>query len=148
MKNWIWCLLTIPALLCTGLSQAQEAGSDNEKAVVALEYVWLKADQTNNVDLAAPYFADKYVATGIDGKQSNKADTIADGRVRKYSSAGYEDVKAIGYGDSVVIVTGGYTGKGTDSGKPFSEHWRWTDTWVKMPGGKWQCVATHYSEIK
>jgi len=25
--------------------------------------------------------------------------------------------------------------------KPFDETARWTDTWVKMPSGKWQCVA-------
>jgi hypothetical protein len=28
------------------------------------------------------------------------------------------------------------------------EHERWTDTWVKMPNGSWQCVASHGSEIK
>jgi ketosteroid isomerase-like protein len=27
-------------------------------------------------------------------------------------------------------------------------HERFTDTWVKMPDGKWQCVATHSSAIK
>ena len=46
------------------------------------------------------------------------------------------------------IATGGYKGKGTDSGKPFDEHLRWTDTWVKMPNGKWQLVASHYSSVK
>jgi len=25
---------------------------------------------------------------------------------------------------------------------------RWTDTWVKMPNGKWQCVATQASPLK
>ena len=25
---------------------------------------------------------------------------------------------------------------------------RWTDTWVKMPGGKWQCVGSHSSTAK
>jgi ketosteroid isomerase-like protein len=48
----------------------------------------------------------------------------------------------------VAIVTGGYKGKGMDSGKPFNEHLRWTDTWVKMPDGKWQLVASHYSPVK
>jgi hypothetical protein len=36
-----------------------------------------------------------------------------------------------------VIATGGYKGKGTEEGKLFVEHLRWTDTWVKIPGGKW-----------
>jgi hypothetical protein len=25
---------------------------------------------------------------------------------------------------------------------------RFTDTWVKMPGGKWQCVASQSSPVK
>jgi len=40
-------------------------------------------------------------------------------------------------------VIGGFKGKGTDGkGKPFDDHSNWTDTWVKMPNGKWQCVAS------
>jgi len=47
------------------------------------------------------------------------------------------------------IATGGSKAKGTDaSGKPMDEHVRWTDTWVKMPSGKWQCVASHVSPVK
>jgi ketosteroid isomerase-like protein len=47
------------------------------------------------------------------------------------------------------IATGGFKGQGTDeSGKAFNTHSRWTDTWVKMPDGKWQCVASHGSDIK
>jgi hypothetical protein len=43
----------------------------------------------------------------------------------------------------------GYKGSGTEAnGKPFTEHLRWTDTWVKAPSGKWQVVATQYTPIK
>jgi DNA alkylation repair enzyme len=43
----------------------------------------------------------------------------------------------------------GFKGKGTDpSGKPLDENERWTDTWVKMPNGKWQCAASHASTVK
>jgi hypothetical protein len=73
--------------------------------------------------------------------------TLADAKARKWTSAEYEDLNVQAYGD-VAIATGGYKGKGTDSGKPFDEHLRWTDTWVKMPDGKWQLVASHYSPIK
>jgi ketosteroid isomerase-like protein len=51
------------------------------------------------------------------------------------------------YGDTA-IATGVFTGKGTDSaGKPVSVHERYTDTWVKLAGGQWRCVATHGSVI-
>jgi hypothetical protein len=33
-------------------------------------------------------------------------------------------------------------------GRVLDIHERWTDTWVKMPNGRWQCVASHASAIK
>jgi len=33
-------------------------------------------------------------------------------------------------------------------GKPLNPHERFTDTWVKMKDGKWQCVASHQSVVK
>jgi ketosteroid isomerase-like protein len=51
------------------------------------------------------------------------------------------------FGDTA-IATGGFKGTGTEAGKPFDEHVRWTDTWVKMPDGKWQCVASQGSPVK
>jgi ketosteroid isomerase-like protein len=47
------------------------------------------------------------------------------------------------------IVTGTWTGKGTDgTGKPVDTKERWADTWVKMPNGKWQCVASAAATMK
>jgi ketosteroid isomerase-like protein len=66
----------------------------------------------------------------------------------KYISAENNDVKVTVFGHTA-SATGGFKGKGTDaSGKPFDEDERWTDTWVKMPNGQWQCVATHTSRVK
>lgn len=146
-STWMWGLFAVLTLAGAIPAQAQQSAGDTEKAVVALENQWLKADQTNAADLAVPLLADKYISTGPDGALTDKAGTIAQAKARTYSSAVYEDVKAIGFGETV-IVTGGFKGKGTEAGKPFAEHLRWTDTWVKMPTGKWQCVATQYTEIK
>jgi ketosteroid isomerase-like protein len=145
-SNWILGVF-ITLVLGSAPSLQAQTGSDSEKAVLMLEYQWLQSDKTNDPDLAAPMLADKYVSTGSDGKLADKAETVAQAKGRKYSSAEYEDIKTMAFGDTV-IVTGGYKGKGTEAGKPFAEHFRWTDTWVKMPGGKWQCVATQYTEIK
>jgi ketosteroid isomerase-like protein len=47
------------------------------------------------------------------------------------------------------IASGVFKGNGTDSsGKPLNVNMRWTDTWVKMPSGQWQCVASQDSPIK
>jgi uncharacterized protein (TIGR02246 family) len=143
-----WALLGLISLVGAASAQAPQAAGSTEEAIVALENQWLKSQQTNNPDLAAPLFADKFVSTGPDGKVMNKAQGIADAKATKYTSAVYENVQVTVFGDTA-IATGAFTGKGTDSsGKPMDEHDRWTDTWVKMPDGKWQCVATHASHLK
>ena len=82
------------------------------------------------------------------GKVAGKADTVADVKSMKWNSAENSGVKVTVFGDTA-IATGVLKGSGTDaSGKPFDLDVRWTDTWVKMPGGKWQCVASHASTIK
>ena len=113
-----------------------------------MEQKWLQSQKTNNPDLVAPLLADKFVDTGSDGKVIDKAGALAMAKATKYTSAEYEEVKVTVFGDTA-IATGGFIGKGTDpSGKPFDTHERWTDTWVKMPNGQWQCVATQGTPVK
>lgn len=146
-KSLMWSLVGLLSLGGAASSLAQNSG-ETEKAVAALEQQWLQSQKTNNADLVAPLLADKFVNTSIDGKVSGKAETLATAKATKYDSAEYEDVKVTVFGDTA-IATGSFKAKGTDaSGKPFSTNERWTDTWVKMPNGKWQCVATHGSTIK
>ena len=141
------CLVGLVLLASAALSQAQKAGG-TEKAVAALEEQWLQSQKTNNPDLVAPLLAENFVTTSSDGKIASKAEMLAIVKATKYSSAEYSDVKVSVFGDTA-IATGIEKLKGTDSsGKPLDANERWTDTWVKMPGGKWQCVASHQSPIK
>jgi hypothetical protein len=142
--------VSLVGFICLGAamgSTAQTPSSTPEQAVTALENQWLESEKTNNPGLITDIFGDKYIATGPNGTLEDKAQTLADAKARKWTSAEYEDVKVQAYGD-VVIAVGGYIGKGMDSGKPFNEHLRWTDTWVKGPDGRWQLVASHYSPVK
>jgi len=142
----MWCVIGLISLGSAAWSQAQTTDG-TATAVAALEDQWLQSQKTNNPDLVAPLLADNIVNTGTDGKVKNKAETLAEAKTTKYISAEYEDVKVVVYGDTA-IATGGFKAKGTDAaGKPMDIHERWTDTWVKMPNGKWQCVATHGSII-
>lgn len=149
MKNTrVWCLLGLLALGSAAVSQVQETNRTTEKAIAALENQWLQAEKANNLDIVAPLLADRFVNTGSDGTVTNKAQMLAEAKARKYASAENEDVQIKVFGDSAIAL-GGFNGKGTEaSGKPFDEHVRWTDTWVKMPNGKWQCVASHASPEK
>lgn len=118
-----------------------------EKEVFALEVAWFKSEQTNTPDAITSMFADDYVATSAEGDVADKAATLADQKSRKFTRSDYEDMKVKAYGDAAV-ATGGYIGRGTDGeGKPFKEHLRWTDTWIKT-SGKWSLVASHYSNIR
>jgi ketosteroid isomerase-like protein len=103
-----------------------------------------------------PLLADKFANTSSDGKLTGKSETLAEYKTTKWQSAENTDVKVMMFGypsgeadlGNVAIATGIYNGKGTDAGKPFEVHERWTDTWVKMPSGQWQCVASQTSPIK
>ena len=146
-KTWMWCLIGLLSLGSAARLQAQTTGG-TEKAVAALEEQWMQSQKTNNPDLVAPLLADKFVSTGSDGKVANKAETLARAKATKYDSAEYDDVKVTAFGDTA-IATGGFKATGTDaSGKPLDVHERFTDTWVKMPNGQWQCVASHGSPVK
>lgn len=147
-KSLMWCLVGLLSLGSVAWSQDKQASGGTEKAVAALEAQWLQSQKTNNPDLVAPLLADKFVSTGSDGKVTGKAETLATAKATKYDSVENDDVKVTVFGDTA-IATGGFTAKGTDaSGKPLNARERWTDTWVKMPNGKWQCVASHGSPIK
>lgn len=130
-----------------GAAHAQDVGSTTEKAIVALENRWLEAYRTNNPTLAAPMMAEKFVETGSDGSVSDKAQFLDGLKKTKFQRADYEQVKVTVFG-TTAIASGGFMGVTIDEhGKPVSEHSRWTDTWVKMPNGQWQCVASQDTPI-
>lgn len=138
------CLLGLLLLTTVAFSQSPLG---TEAAITALENQWLQAQRTNNPDLVAPILADKFVYTDGDGKLATKAAMLADKSV-KWQRVDYENVQIAVYGDTA-IVTGEFVGKGTDaSGKAVNDHSRYTDTWVKMSNGKWQCVASQDTRIK
>jgi ketosteroid isomerase-like protein len=145
-RSLIWCSLGV--VLFASAVWSQSGGTEAEQAVTALEQKWLQGQKTNNPDLIAPLLADKIVDTESDGKVHDKAGLMAMTKAIKYTRAELEDLKVTVFGDTA-IAAGGFKGAGTDaSGKPFDVHFRWTDTWVKMANGQWQCVATQGTTIK
>jgi uncharacterized protein (TIGR02246 family) len=143
-----WCLAGLLSLFSAASVQAQQAAGGTEKAIMALEIQWLQSQKSNDPDMVAPLLADQIVSTGEDGKVMNKAQMIADSKATKYSSVEYSNMQVTVFGNTA-IATGDFKGKGTDSsGKPMDDHARFTDTWVKMPDGKWQCVATQASPAR
>jgi ketosteroid isomerase-like protein len=77
----------------------------------------------------------------------DRAAFLADERSNQYSSSEIDDLKIRVFGDTA-IATYALRQKYTSKGKAFDTHVHETDTWVKMPSGAWQCVASHGSKIK
>ena len=140
------CLLASLLLLSAPFSHAQPTDSI-ENVILGLEQQWIQAQRTNNPDLLVPLLADKFVNTGSDGTVRDKSQYIANERLTNYLSVDYEDLKVTVFGDTA-IATLISNGKFTDPSGTFSSYSRWTDTWVKMTDGRWQCVATHGSNIE
>jgi ketosteroid isomerase-like protein len=146
-RTFILCSVALASLMSPAWLQAQNS-TGTEQAVAALEGRWLEAQKTSNPDLLAPLLADKFVNISTDGTVSDREATLTLVKSGKWSSAEYLDVKVTVFGDTA-IARGDFRGRGTDlSGKPLEVNERWTDTWVKMANGKWQCVVSHASPIK
>jgi ketosteroid isomerase-like protein len=146
MRVWMVGVVALLSLGSAAWSNAQSGGT--EKAVAGLEQKWMESQRTNNPDLVEPLLADKFVSTSADGKVTSKAESLAAAKKTKYSSVDYLDLKVTVFGNTAIAVAG-FKAKGTDAeGKPLDVNERFTDTWVKMGGGKWQCVASHSSPVK
>lgn len=141
-----WCVLAVVVVALATWLQAQKNAA-TEKAVADLEQQWLQSQRTNNASLVEPLLAEGFTNTASNGKVSNRSESIADAKATKYTSADYLDVKVMVFGDTAIAI-GNFRGKGTDSsGKPIDANERFTDTWTKMPNGKWQCIASHQSPL-
>lgn len=125
------------------------AAESGEKAVIDAERQWLKAEQTNSMNLLTPLLASKVVLTTEDGRVLVGRDAVlADAKATTWSAAENRDLNVTLFGQTA-IATGTFIGKGADaSGKVFETRVRFTDTWVKMPDGAWLCVAGHDSPTK
>jgi uncharacterized protein (TIGR02246 family) len=136
-------------MLMSGVAVQAATSGAAEQAVAAAENQWLKSQQTNNVESLRSLLADKVVETTSEGEViAGKDAVLADAKSLHWSSAEYSDLKVTVFGNTA-IATGTFVGKGTSgTGKPLNERERFTDTWMKMADGKWQCIATHTSPLK
>ena len=119
-----------------------------EKALMDLEHQWVKAALASKGEALAPLLATDFVSVQSDGTMQSKPEYVASTNKAKWQVNEVSDMKVQVHGDSAV-VTGVWTAKGTDgTGKAFDGRERFADTWVKMPDGKWQCVASASAPMK
>ena len=149
-------LIGIIGLLGVGVAAAQEAtkaagGKETggvAKTLMDMENQWVKAAKANEVDAVAALLAPDVVILDSDGSVHSKAEYVARVKNAKWVTNEINDLKVVVHGDSA-IVSGSWTGNGDDgTGKKVDAKERWADTWVKMPDGKWRCVASASAPIK
>jgi ketosteroid isomerase-like protein len=136
-------------LLCVSMITARaQSAPDVEKAISDLEYKWAAAQKDGKPDVVGPLLADRFVNTDTDGKVSGKDALLAGLKGGQWEQNAISDVKVIVFGH-VAIATGAWAGKGVEGdGTKVDRHERWTDTWVRMPDGLWQCVASQQTATK
>ena len=140
-------LLTVASLiLATGALSFAQSGID--KTLMDLEAQWVKAALASKGEAVAPLLAADFVSVQSDGKTATKAEYVAMTSKGKWQVSEVSNMKVQVHGNAAV-VTGMWTGKGTDGmGKAVDAKERFADTWVKMPDGKWQCVASASAPMK
>ena len=135
------------ALICIMFPLSLLAQTAVADSIAHLEQGWAEAQKAGDAARIAPLIADSFVNTDVDGKTSKKAELLANAKGGKWEHNAISDVKVSVYGDTA-IATGAWSGKGVDGdGTKVDRNERWTDTWVKMKDGKWQCVASQQTAV-
>ena len=141
MTKFLVCLVT--ALWCFSASAQSGEMNNNtvESEIAALEQSWAAAQKANDPTAIAPLLADNFIEVIPDGSLMNKSQVLDDAKKSKYQTIELSDLKITLFGDTAIVV-GTFDAKHSDKhGKPLQDHERFVDTWRKMPGGKWQCIA-------
>ncbi|HXN52359.1 MAG TPA: nuclear transport factor 2 family protein [Candidatus Acidoferrum sp.] len=146
----IFAGLLMSLLLCImpGAGLLNAAPNKAEKEIADMESRWAKAQKLGNAAVVAPMLARTFVNTDADGQTYGKEKLLANLKGGQWEQNGISDVKVTVY-DHAAVATGTWSGKGVDGdGTKIDREERWTDTWVKMPGGNWECVASQQTATK
>jgi len=112
------------------------------------EQAWAAAEKAGDYDKVASLLADSFVSMDTDGTLSNKLQFLHNGKGTKWEANEVSDIQVNVHGDTA-IATGAWVGKGTRAnGQTVDDREHWVDTWMKMPDGKWQCIANANAPTK
>ena len=128
-------------------AQISDPNADKSK-LIALENAWNQAQIERNGQALNTLLADTFVYTDTDGTVMNKASFAADMKDPSTETTVVANTGVqVYFYPGVAVVTGAYHTKGSNKGKPFDHHGRFTDTWI-FSAGRWQCVASHTNLVR
>lgn len=124
---------------------AQNTPVTSPSRILALENDWNAAYKKSDIAAMNSLLADDFIITIEDGTTFSKTGYIAhNGNTTVHvTTSDMSDLRVRIYGNTAV-VTGAYHERGTEKGKPYEYHDRFTDVWVNL-NGKWKVLASHYS---
>ena len=130
--------------------QAEQPKADSDAAISqtlqAMEQAWLDAEKNNDAAAFEQIVADDWIAVNPDGKSRTKAETAAEIKTAHVLSATLGDMRVRVFGDTA-LVTGTDDEITMTDGKKSSDHYVWTDVFMKR-NGKWLAVASQTAQIK
>jgi ketosteroid isomerase-like protein len=143
------CCLSL-LLSAAVLVHAKQPQADSDAAVSqtlqATEQAWLNAEKNHDVAAFEKLVADDWIAITPDGKRQTKAERTAEIKASDIDSATLGDMKVRVFGNTAVVT--GYDDETTmKDGKKTTDHYVWTDVFVKRDG-KWLAVASQTAQIK
>jgi ketosteroid isomerase-like protein len=129
---------------------AKQSKADSDAAISQtlqdIERTWLNAEKNHDAAAFEKLVADDWIAITPDGKTQTKAERAAEIKSSDLESATLGEMKVRVFGDAAVVT-------GTDDeitmkdGKKSTDHYVWTDLFVKR-NGKWLAVASQTAQIK
>ena len=145
MRAASWIGGIVGALILLSVHAEQGVGdyrglpADLAAAATAYDIAQLKSDRA----ALERYLADDYTLADANGRNRNKAESIADaivpGNKTTYVAITQQVHKTWPDG---AVLGGMVDAKGVDRGKPYAMRARFVDVWAKR-GGRWQVIFTH-----
>jgi hypothetical protein len=144
--GWLWIVavasIMAPAHAEQGVGDYRGLPADLATAATAYDIAQMKSDRAG----LERYLADDYTLANTDGKNEDKAGSIAGsmapGRKTTYVAISQQVRKLWSDG---AVLGGMVDAKGIDHGKPFTMRARFVDVWAKR-GGRWQVIFTQIHE--
>ena len=136
-------LLLALVLFAPHVTSAQQSARQNsaERELFRLENEWAQAVVKRDAAILHRMTASRWVysdETGVMEREAGiKAFTTGTDTVRTASN---EHMRALVYNNSAVVI-GVLVMKGSGASGPFTNRYRYTDSWVKLDG-RWQCIAS------
>jgi uncharacterized protein (TIGR02246 family) len=141
---------SLVALFVVGAGTVCHAASHESDIaqLIALDRAMQRAVVDRDAKAFANFFTEDYVLVSTQGKLYKKADVVAEiiSPDVKYDVNESSDVSVRVQGDTGLVIASLHQ-KGTDHGKPFDFHLRYTDTWVRT-GGTWKNISAHASMVR